>query len=78
MPPDTVLTITVHPKPVPRLSDLRLDLSKFKKEQTGHIEKLVSYVSKEDGLSIEVDEERNIVLALEYSPAETDTRLRCP
>jgi hypothetical protein len=78
VPPNSVLRITVHMKPAPRLSDLGVDLTKFKKRRSPHIEKMVTYVDDEDGLAIEVDEERNLVMALDYVPAAEDKHLRCP
>lgn len=78
VPPDTVLRIIVYPKPQPRLSDLNMDMSKFKKRHDGHIESFVSYVNDEDGLIIEVDEDRDSVNGLYYVPAKKDKIFRCP
>lgn len=75
--PDTVLRITVYPKPKPRLSALGIDLSRFQRRQDGHIASVVSYVNDEDGLIIEVDEDRDIVKGFYYRPSAKDSGLRC-
>ncbi|MFY9570065.1 MAG: hypothetical protein WAV20_01525 [Blastocatellia bacterium] len=78
VPPDTVLRIVVHQKPTPRLSDLQIDESKFKKRHDGHIERIVSYVNEEEGLIIEVDEDSGLVMGFDYAPSAKDKHLRCP
>lgn len=69
VPPDTVVGISVYPKPRPRLSDLNIDQNKCEKRHDGHIESIVSYVNDEQGLIIEVDDERNVVMGFYYFPA---------
>lgn len=75
--PDTVLRIIVYPKPRPSLSDLKIDRRKFEKRHAGHIESIVSYVNDEDGVIIEVDDERGIVMGFYYVPSAKDAHLRC-
>lgn len=74
VPADTVLKITVVPKPSPRLSDLKIDENRFEK-QTGHIEGNILYVDEEEGFSIEVS--GGMVRAFVYGPDAKDKHLRC-
>ena len=76
VPPDTVTRITVYAHPSPKLTDLNLDGSKFKKRHDGHIAAIVSYVN-EDGLLIEVNEDTSDVMGFYYYPAREDKDLRC-
>jgi hypothetical protein len=78
VPPNTVLRIVVYRKPTPRLSDLQIDESKFKKRYSGHLESMVSYVNDDEGLIIEVDEDNGLVMGFDYVPAAEDRHLRCP
>lgn len=77
VPLDTVLSIVVHPKPSPRFSDLNIDKTKFSERHEGHIEHIVSYVNDDDGLIIEVNSERDMVMGFYYIPAARDQHLRC-
>ncbi|MEK6289146.1 MAG: hypothetical protein AABO57_25825 [Acidobacteriota bacterium] len=76
VPPGTVVWITVYPKPNTRLSDLKIDESKFKKGQKGHIEAEISYENEEEGLTLMVYE--GMVQTFLYGPAGKDQHLRCP
>ena len=75
VPPDTVVWISVYPKPNPRLSDLKINESEFSKRRDAHIESLIYYENEEEGLTLEVHE--GIVQAFLYGPAGKDRRLRC-
>jgi len=75
---ETVLRIIVYPKPKPRLSELPIDMSQFKKRKEGHVESVVSYVNEEEYLTIQVYEDTNAVKGLYYGPAAKDRHLRCP
>src|SRR5262245_29976199 len=74
VPPDTVLSMTVHLFPNPQLADLGLDESKFKKSQS--IGDLMYYVDAEQGLSLEIYQGR--VQGLTYFGTKADESLRCP
>ena len=74
---DTVLSITVYQKPSPRFSEMNLDKTKFSEKHVGHIEDIVSYVNDEEGLIIEVNSERDMVLGFYYMPTKRDQHLRC-
>ena len=78
VPIDTVVRITVYPKPSAKFSDLRIDKTKFSERHDGHIDDIVSYVNNDDGLIIEVNAERDIVMGYYYVPAAKDKHLRCP
>ena len=75
VPVDTVVWITVYPKPNPRLSDLDIDKSRFKARQGAHPEE--SYFdNEEEGLTLEVY--AGMVQALIYGPTAKEKHLRCP
>jgi hypothetical protein len=82
----TVLNVFVTPKkdnPPLLLSDLRLDLRKFKKtEGSGDVASHTLYTNEADGVIYEVTKweggEGFQVLSIQYVPAKRDRRLRCP
>jgi hypothetical protein len=78
VPIDTVLSITVYPKPSPKFSELEIDKTRFNEKPDGHIADHVFYVNDEDGLIISVNTERDIVMAYYYVPTAKDQHLRCP
>ena len=75
VPVDTVIWITVHQKPNPQLSDLKIDESKFQKSQRGHIIGEEFY-ENEQGLTLMVYEGR--VQTFLYGPSAKEKNLRCP
>ena len=76
VPPDTVVWITVTPRAKPRLSDLAINESTFKKTQGGHIQGLTYYTDEKTGLTLEVYE--GTVQAFLYGPTQIDKHLQCP
>jgi hypothetical protein len=80
VPRGTVISIRVRPRPnLLRLSDLKLDESKYKKETNGHVRNIVSFINVEEGISYDVDTSADgMVTAVEYSPTAKDAYLRCP
>lgn len=80
VPPDTVLTITVSSRKEQKVSDLKLDLNKYKiiREQSGHLPEVIYYVNEEEGISLESRENLDVVLSITYSPTARDSHaLRC-
>jgi hypothetical protein len=75
IPPDTVIRFSVVLIPQPRWSDLKFDLSKFRKQNDPEIEGIVEYHDDEDGFLIEGDQER--VYGFYYWPSAKDKNLRC-
>ena len=53
-PADTVLWITVNPKPRPPLLALGIDEKDFEKKRVGHIEGILYYVNENEGVTLEV------------------------
>jgi hypothetical protein len=79
VPQDTVISITeVFFEPKPKLVDLKLDESKYKKERDLHYLSIVYYNDEEEGVSIEVNVDIGTVNGITYSPAAKDNYLRCP
>lgn len=76
VPRDTVIEITVIPKTELRVSDIRLDLSKFEKRGNQEQRSVNYYIDAEEGISIEVN--RDIVVSVTYFPAAKDKYLHCP
>jgi hypothetical protein len=77
VPPDTVVYITVYPKPADRWSSLEIDKAKFRRTPDEHIKQLVSYVNEEEGLIIRVNEDIDEVSGFYYVPSARDKHLRC-
>ena len=75
VPPETVTWITVYPRARLRWVDLKVDWSKFKKSQRGHIEGEVFY-ENEEGLKLIVYE--GWLHSFLYGPAARNNHLRCP
>jgi hypothetical protein len=75
VPIDTVVWITVYPKPHPRLSDLDIDKTKLKARQGLHVEEFY-FDNEEEGLTLEVYE--GMVQAFIYGPTAKEQHLRCP
>jgi hypothetical protein len=76
--PGTVLTIAIQPKVKPKLSELQIDLTKFNKEINPHIDDIVYYVNKEDGIGIESRSSEELVYSISYTATAKDDYLRCP
>lgn len=76
VPAGTVVDITVAPRTAMQLSDLKLDESKYKRMNGGHLIDVVYYIDKEEGIKIEVIKDE--VASITYFPAEEDNHLHCP
>lgn len=81
VPPDTVVSLTVHPNTKLLVADLKLDKSKYDRVLDYHLQSVVYYFNKEEGVRIsarmlggEGEEVQNIT----YEPAAKDYYLRCP
>lgn len=72
--PNTVIGFTIYPKPTPKLSDLKLDETKFEKKP--NIGDSLLYVNNEEGLSMQVWQ--GTVQSFDFWPAAGDEYLRCP
>ena len=71
-----VLSIDVNPKTKPRLSDLHLDLSKYKKVKDEHLPEVVYYSEEEKGITLMVFPNGEVG-KLFYGPAKSDSPLCC-
>ncbi len=73
--PGTVLGITIHPQPRPKLAELPIDISKSKKyvDPSG----VIHYNNDDQGRSVAVDPNEYEVRVIEYYPAAGDAHLRC-
>jgi hypothetical protein len=78
VPRDTVINIEIYPKEKPKLADLKLDESKYKKERDPHYLSLINYIDEEEGVSIEINMNTGMVNSITYSPGAKDNYLRCP
>lgn len=75
VPLDTVLGLTIYPKIKALFTDLKLDMSKFKKNKI-HLPGMYRYVNEEEGISYAVDD--GVAAQIDYFPAAADKRLACP
>ena len=75
---DTVISIWVSPRYL-YLSALKLSLTQYAKRQDQELPYIYNYVDEKHGLRYQVDESRSqMVTLIEYFPATTDSKLRCP
>src|SRR5258705_9611540 len=74
--PGTVIGITIHQQPMPKLAALPIDIGKSKKyvDRSG----VIHYNNDDEGLSVAVDPNEYEVRVIEYYPAASEAHLRCP
>jgi len=80
VPRDTVLSITVYPNAKLLVDDLKLDEMKYERVLDYHVQGVVYYFSKEDGVRIsasQLQKEGEDVNSITYEPALEDSYLRC-
>jgi hypothetical protein len=81
VPRDTVVSFTVHPNSKLLVDDLNLDKTKYEKQRDPHLEGIVYYINREEGVFIDVrilDGGVEDVDNITYESAATDDHLRCP
>jgi hypothetical protein len=76
VPQGTVVDITVALRGAMRLSDLKLDESKYKRMDNGEQPDVADYINKEEGIKVAVFKDE--VISITYFPAEADNYLLCP
>lgn len=76
VPPDTVISIGVTPKSRLQLTDLNVDLRRYKKSVDPKIVQIFYYNDEEDGVTLQVSHDQ--VTRIFYEPAAKDKHLRCP
>jgi hypothetical protein len=77
VPRDTVIFIHVFPKQRPKFSELRLDVSKYRKYLEPELPEYSNYDNEEEGFQVNVDGEGLVELFVYYWKAK-DTNMRCP
>lgn len=81
VPRDTVVSITVHPNAKLLVEDLKLDKMKYERVADYHVQAVVYYFSKEDGVRISArsfdKKEGEEVDSITYEPTPEDSYLRC-
>src|SRR6266496_2215459 len=80
VPRDTVLSLTVHPNAKLLVDDLRLDKTKYERVPDYHVQSVVYYFNKEEGVRISaraLEREGENVDSITYEPAAKDSYLRC-
>jgi hypothetical protein len=77
-PHNTVLHISIEPKRRVNFTDLKLDLSKYKKVNDPEIKHLVYYNNDKEGISYQVDTGKGTAIDITYYPASSEGNLRCP
>lgn len=75
VPLDTVINVSVYPKTRPRLSELKIDLSKYRKTEDQELPGVFYYTNEESGSMIAAEGEA--VSGFFYGPAKRDASLRC-
>lgn len=80
VPRDTVLSITFHPTAKLLVNDLRLDKAKYERVPDYHVQSVVYYFNKEEGIRISarvLEREGEDVNSITYEPAAKDSYLKC-
>lgn len=80
VPRDTVISFTVHPNAKLLVADVKLDETKYKGVRDPHLEGVVYYFNKVDGIRISARmlEEGEDIDSITYEPAAADSYLGCP
>lgn len=76
VPRDTVISVTVYSETKPPFSVLKIDRSKYKRVDDGHLPDVLYYINEEEGAKIEVVQ--GSVAGITCFPAAKDSHLRCP
>lgn len=76
VPLGTVIGITIYPQTKLMLSDLRIDLNRFKKFINPRNPDSVYYNNEDEGISIGTRSNEEVVV-VQYLPAAKDSHLRC-
>jgi hypothetical protein len=80
VPRDTVLSITFHPTAKLLVDDLRLDKAKYERVPDFHVQSVVYYFNKEEGIRISarvLEKEGEDMSSITYEPAAKDSYLKC-
>jgi hypothetical protein len=80
VPRDTVVSITVHPNAKLLVDDLKLDKMKYERASDYHVQGVVYYFNKEDGVRVSarvLEKEGEDVDSITYEPMSEDSYLRC-
>ena len=72
VPKDTVISIFVTLESDLKLSELKLDRSKYKKSRSVHLPSIVNFTNDEEGITYTVDEEDEEVEELEEEEVEVE------
>jgi hypothetical protein len=77
VPRDIVLFIQVFPKKRPRLSDLKVNISKYKIVRDPEVLDYSDYEDDEDGFGLNVNTLEGLVHIFTYYPTIKEDKLRC-
>jgi hypothetical protein len=77
VPRGTVIEVSVEPNVKPKLSDFKLDLSKFKKNRDPEVLDYTYYTDDGNGISITVNTVEGVVVSINYWPTSKENYLRC-
>jgi hypothetical protein len=81
VPRDTVISFTVHPNAKLLVDELKLDKTKYERQRDPHLEGIVYYFNREEGVFIQariLEGRVEDVDSITYEPAAADSHLRCP
>ena len=72
VPKDTVISIFVTLESDLKLSELQIDLAKYKKKRSSHLPGIVNFTDKAEGITYTVDEDDDEVMHITYLPRQLD------
>ena len=77
VPRDTILFIQVFPKKRPKLSELNLNISKYKVTRDPEVLDYSDYDDDEEGFGLNVNTVESLVYIFIYYPSAKEDKLRC-
>lgn len=79
VPAETVVSLTFEPRSELLIADLKLDMTKYKRDNDPHLRTAIHYYNRQAGIRIStrLEKEGEDIQSITYEPAEKDFHLRC-
>jgi hypothetical protein len=74
VPKDTVISIFVTLETNLKLSELKIDRSKYKKSRSAHLPSILNFTNDEEGVTYTIDETDEEVMHITYLPSARDCK----
>lgn len=77
VPPGTVVSLLISPTTPTKLTDLKLEESKYEKRKDYHLENVHYYIDANEGINYTIDAAQGLVTTVEHYPQARDSHLAC-